>query len=70
MSEGHYRGILWHSGTVMSCNDFRSALLLGVDAEIAASIYLIWVIPKKFTSRQWSRPKPKSFDELFSDKFT
>ena len=71
-TEGHYRGILWHSGTVMSCDDFRSALPLGIDPEIAASIYLIWVIPKKFTSRQWSRPlamKPKSFDALLSDRF-
>ena len=51
-TEGHYRSILWHSGTVKSCDDFRSALPLGVDPEIASTIYLIWVIPLKCTSQQ------------------
>ena len=72
-TEGHYRSILWHNGTVKSCDDFRSALPLGVDPEIASTIYLIWVIPLKCTSQQWKRPlpmKPKSFDELLSDRFT
>ena len=71
-AEGHYRSILWHSGTVKSCDDFRSALPLGVDPEIASTIYLIWIIPKSCTSQQWKRPlpmKPKSFDELLNDRF-
>ena len=70
--EGHYRSILWHSGTVKSCDDFRSALPLGVGPEIASIIYLIWIIPKTCTSQQWKRPlpmKPKSFDELLNDRF-
>ena len=71
-TEGHYRIILWHSGTVKSCDDFRSALPLGVDPEIASTIYLIWIIPLKCTSQQWKRPLPmqsKSFDELLNDRF-
>ena len=51
-TEGHYRGILWHSGTAKSCDDFRSALPLRVDPEITTSIYLLWVIPKKFMNQQ------------------
>ena len=71
-AEGHYRSILWHSGTVKSCDDFRSALPLGVDPEIASTIYLIWIIPKSCTSQQWKTPlpmKPKNFDELLNDRF-
>ena len=69
-TEGHSRSILWHSGTVKSWDDFRSALPLGVDPEIASTIYLIWIIPKTCTNQQWKRPlpmKPKSFDELLND---
>ena len=69
-TEGHYRGIIWHP---LACDDFRSALPLGVDPEIAISIYLIWVLPKTFARRQWSRPlpmKPKNFDKFLNDRFT
>ena len=70
-TEGHYRCILWHSGTVLSCDDFRVTMPLGYDPEVAASIYLIWIVLKCCTNSNWSRPlptRPKNFDELLSDR--
>ena len=71
-AEGHYQGILWPSGTALECEDFRAAMLLGADPEVAKTIHLIWIVPSRLTNRLWSRPLPKpqrSFDDLLGDRF-
>ena len=71
-SHGHNQCILWHSGTVLECDDRSSKLPLGFDSNLAKTIYLLWMVPSRLTSQLWRRPlrRPaKSLDELLGDRF-
>ena len=69
---GHYKSILWHSGTALECDDFRAPMPLGVDPVIHSTIYLIWLVPSRLVNSAWKKPLPMpahNFVDLLGVRF-
>ena len=69
---GYYKSILWHSGTALECDDFRTPMPLGVDPTIHSTICLIWIVPSRLVSPAWKKPLPMpahSFVDLLGGRF-
>ena len=55
-TEGHYRALLFHSGTQLITDDFMLPTRTPRHEEFCRDLYLLWLVPKQHRGAPWLHP--------------